>query len=383
MTPSLENISPFDEADSSEAYIGDPLSENLISSFKSPTNRLIRRNIFYRQRDIKSYINAVKSGQRHSIVTGIRPSGPIRMGHIIRLYYAKYLQAKTGAQVYIALSDDERLISGDESVRQVQQYTLRNLKDILSVGFNEARTTVIIDSADSGLIYPISARLSSYITVERANSIYGGESNVGEVFYSSVQCSQLLIPQLIYGEHPTVMISGRDQAPYLSLAREVADKTDFRVGKPSGLILRDFPLATNPEEDIKSSKSSTNINMYDNKQQIKDRLTSETEESSSDNDEVTDNLKYDTCYQLLFYFFEESDDRLREIYDLYDGSDMSSNDIKQLTVDKIWRFLSEHQARRRCVKDLEESLKDYRINKTDKQSSLGRIGYLNSNLTDS
>jgi len=66
-----------------------------------PDHPLIRRDVFYAERDVDPFLAATRAGQTHFIVTGRGPSGPMHIGHIFRFYFAKRLQDNTGAFVYV------------------------------------------------------------------------------------------------------------------------------------------------------------------------------------------------------------------------------------------------------------------------------------------
>ena len=53
----------------------------------------------------------------------------------------------------------------------------------------------------------------------------------------------------------------------------------------------------------------------------------------------------DVAYQWLT-FFEEDDNRLQRVYDDYKSGKMLSGELKQVLIDKLNAFLSEHQKRR-------------------------------------
>ena len=57
----------------------------------------------------------------------------------------------------------------------------------------------------------------------------------------------------------------------------------------------------------------------------------------------------DIAYQWLT-FFEEDDIKLKSIYDDYKSGRMLSGELKQVLIDKLNSFLSEHQKKREKAK---------------------------------
>jgi len=124
---------------------------------------MLRRRVFYAGRDVDAYLDAAETGETHSVVTGVGPSGPMHLGHVLVFYLAKRLQEETGAYVYIPLSDDEKFYARDLSFDEIADATRSNLRDLLAVGFDPARTRVVVDRLDADVLYPQAARFAAGI----------------------------------------------------------------------------------------------------------------------------------------------------------------------------------------------------------------------------
>lgn len=380
MADDISEFAPYYfEGDEENTFGSSELSKSHIDNFPSPNHRLIRRKIFSRQRDIESFISCLKSDRLNSVILGIGPSGDMHIGHIIPLYFAKYLQEQCGTRVYIPVSDDEKYISRDNSIQSIQDYTIQNLREILAVGFDPAKTTIIVDTADSDVIYPLSMGISKDINQSQVNSIFGDVSNTGESFYPSVQCSHLLLPQLIYNKHSSIMISGTDQDPYVRLARDVAYNSSYNVEKPGSLLSRNFPSLEDPEKKMSSSSNRNGINLNDSRSEIENKILRYAYSGGRKN--IEEHRKKggvpeeDISYSLLYYFFEEEDKKVKTIYDNYANGDISSKEIKDIAIEKVWDFISEHQARKAALGPVKEEIEDFRLTKTERQTALTRMGY--------
>lgn len=381
----IQDLSPFDE-DVVESFGSDSVNQDHIDNFPDPVHKLLRRGIFNRQRGIEEFTSSIKSDRQHSIVTGVGPSGNMHIGHIIPLYFAKYLQDQTGARVYIPISDDEKFLTRDESLQSIQDYTRRNLKDILAVGFDPSKTRVIMDINDSGVIYPLATKFAADLTPAKVSDVYGEASNIGEMFYPSVQVSHLLLPQLVYGEHSSIMIAGHDQDPHVRVARDIAGKSRYSVSKPKSLLSRYAPSLTDPNSKMSSSGSEPIISLRDSQSEVEEKIMKHAysggQKSKDEHRSKGGNPFEDVSYQFLYYFFEDDDEELRRIYNEYSSGEMLSGELKQMAVDRIVDFLQEHQARKSALDSIEEEVRDYRLTKTERQSALTRVGYSTELLFD-
>ncbi|MFC6726459.1 tryptophan--tRNA ligase, partial [Halobium palmae] len=127
--------------------------------FSDPPHRLLRREVVYAGRDVDRFLDAAAAGETVSVVTGVGPTGPMHLDHLPQFYLAKYLQDETGAHVYIPLSDDEKHLLKDLSLPETAAHLRDNLRELLAVGFDPARTRIVIDTADADALYPTAVRL--------------------------------------------------------------------------------------------------------------------------------------------------------------------------------------------------------------------------------
>ena len=62
------------------------------------------------------------------------------------------------------------------------------------------------------------------------------------------------------------------------------------------------------------------------------------------------NPDVDVSFQYLKFLFESDDKKLDEIYRLYKQGEMTTGELKEITIKKINTFLKEHQAKRQKAK---------------------------------
>jgi len=227
-----------------DRFGADRLSDEQIARF--PDHPLVRRRIYYAGRDVDRFLDAAEREEPHSIVTGVGPSGPMHLGHVMPFYLAKRIQDETGARVYIPLSDDEKYLLKDQSMAEIRGHTRDNLRDLLAVGFDPERTRILVDTLDADVVYPTAVRVAKRITQSTVDAVYGEPPNVGLSFYPAVQATHLLLPQLLHGQHPTLVPVAIDQDPHIRVARDVAAKQDFDVAKPGALLGKFLPSLAGP-----------------------------------------------------------------------------------------------------------------------------------------
>ncbi len=62
------------------------------------------------------------------------------------------------------------------------------------------------------------------------------------------------------------------------------------------------------------------------------------------------NPDVDVSFQYLRFFFEPDDAKLEEIYRKYKSGEMSTAELKEIVIEKINKFLKEHQKKREEAK---------------------------------
>lgn len=348
------------------------------AQFPDPGHPLVRRDVFYAERDLDPFLAAATSGDPHSIVTGRGPSGPMHIGHIFPFYFAKYLQQQTGTLVYIPLSDDEKYFLKDKSLGELSDYTRENIRDILAVGFDPKRTRIIIDTADADIVYPLAATFGKEVTQSTVDATYGSPDNIGLSFYPAVQAAHLLLPQLVEGRHPTLVPIAVDQDPHVRVCRDIAAKQRYDVSKPGALLSKFLPSLAGPGK-MSSSDEAPSILLSDDRETVFDKIQTHAysggQSSLDAHRKQGGNPEVDVAYLFLYYFFETSDERVARLAEEYRDGSLLSGELKQMAAARIAEFLETHQERREALGSLAEELPQYRLTETERQAARQRAGY--------
>lgn len=361
-----------------EEFGANRLTDEQIERFPKPIHPLVRRNVFYAERDLDPFLTAANAGRTHSIVTGRGPSGPMHIGHVIPLYFAKYLQEHVGTVVYIPISDDEKYLLKEQSLAETSRYTRQNLRDIIAVGFDPERTRIIVDTADADLIYPISVGLAKSVTQATVEATYGVPENIGISFYPAVQASHLLLPQLVEGRHPTLVPIAVDQDPHVRICRDIAAKRRFPVDKPGALLSKFLPSLEGPGK-MSSSADAPSLLLSDDRETVIENIQryafSGGQSSVEQHRKEGGDPEIDVAYQLLYFFFEEDDERLEDLAHAYRAGRLLSGELKRLAGERIAEVLDRHQERRRRIGDLSTALEPYRLTAEERQRARTNLGY--------
>jgi tryptophanyl-tRNA synthetase len=362
-----------------EDFGADRLTREQVSRF--PDHPMLRRGIYYAGRDVDRYLDAATGdgGEEegtHSIVTGIGPSGPMHVGHAMVFYLAKAFQDATGAMVYVPLSDDEKYLSKEMTFEEIGAATRENLRDLLAVGFDPERTRFVLDSADADVVYPLAATFAKDVTMNQLEATYGRPDNVGMGFYPAVQTTHLLLPQLVEGEHPTLVPVAVDQDPHVRVSRDVAAKARYPVRKPGALLGKFLPDLSGPGK--MSSSEGEAIHLTDDAETVREKVLAHAYSGGRDSvdahREHGGDPSVDVAFQYLRYFFERDDDRLDELATAYRSGELLSGELKVEAVDAIAEFLDAHQRRRDALGDVRDELEPYRLTEAERERALEAAG---------
>jgi tryptophanyl-tRNA synthetase len=373
-----------------EEFGADRLTPEQVERFAD--HPMLRREVYYAGRDVDAYLDAAAGDAAtavadaaapedgadgtHSIVTGVGPSGPMHLGHALVFYLAKELQAATGAMVYIPLSDDEKYCSKDLTFEEVGEATRENLRDLLAVGFDPARTRFVLDTADADVVYPLAATFAKDLTMNQLEATYGRPDNVGMGFYPAVQTTHLLLPQLVHGRHPTLVPVAVDQDPHVRVSRDVAAKARYPVEKPGALLGKFLPTLSGPGK--MSSSEGEAIYLTDDADAVEEKVLSHA--YSGGRDSVAEHREHggdpsvDVAFQYLRFFFERDDDALEQLADAYRRGEVLSGELKLEAADAITEFLGDHQRRRAALGDVSEELAPYRLTSEERERALAAAG---------
>ncbi|HZD12316.1 MAG TPA: tryptophan--tRNA ligase, partial [Candidatus Binatus sp.] len=249
-----------------------PIDATLASRLEKilgPASYLVRRKIFFSHRDLDHVLNDYDKGKPIFLYTGRGPSGPMHIGHIIQFYFTKWLQDRLHANVYIQLTDDEKFLEVKRNLTyaDTQKWAKENVLDIIATGFDPDRTFLLQDTKFIGQCYPLALRIARKINYSLAKAVFGfsGETNVGMIFYPSIQ----IVPSLL--EKGRCLIpSAIDQDPYWRIQRDIAEGLGYH--KAAAIHSKFLPPLTGIQDKMSSSRPETAIYLTDDDRTVRSKI---------------------------------------------------------------------------------------------------------------
>ncbi|HSV42333.1 MAG TPA: tryptophan--tRNA ligase [Methanomassiliicoccales archaeon] len=320
-----------------------------------PLHPLLRRGIFYSQRDMEWILNEYDKGNKFFLYTGRGPSGQIHLGHLMPWIFTKYLQDTFGAKLYFQLTDDEKyLFKEDLSLDDVRRATYDNILDIIALGFDPKKTMVVIDTERIDVLYPLALQVAKRITFSTAKAVFGfdNSNNIGEIFYTAMQSAPCFIEKQLYGRStPCLIPCGIDQDPHFRVTRDVAPL----IGQPKPALLhcKMFP-ALGGGDKMSSSQPSSTIYTTDTPKEVKKKVGNAfTGGAVTVEEQRRDGGKPEICavFKYNFYLFEEDDHAINVMAERCKKGEVLCGECKKLLTEKIVKFLEGHQKRREEAKE--------------------------------
>jgi tryptophanyl-tRNA synthetase len=320
-------------------------------------HHFLRREIFFAHRDLKFILDEYEKGNKFFLYTGRSPSGHTHLGHLVPWMFTKWLQDEFGVELYFQFPDEEKfLFKQNLTLEETQKYLHENMLDVIALGFDPKKTFFIIDTMHADLMYPEAIKVAKKITFSTVKSAFGldNESNIGAIFYTSMQAVPAFLPSVLKGKKiPCLIPHAIDQDPHFRVSRDVIPKLGHY--KPASIQCRFLPGLGGIAKDGKMSSSIEEATIYttDDEKTVKKKINKYA--FSGGRDTVEEHRKHggnpdiDVAYQWLT-FFEEDDEVLKKIYYDYKTGMLLSGELKAILIEKINTFLKEHQKKRELAR---------------------------------
>lgn len=334
------------------------IDESLLNRIKEYTKDLhpmLTRKIFFAHRDLKWLFDEYDKGNKFFIYTGCGPSGPIHIGHLVVWYFTKWLQDKFDVDVYFQFTDDEKFMYKNLTYDKIQKWLNENILDVIAVGFNPKRTHFIIDTMHAGLLYPEAIKVAKKITFSTIKSSFGfnDSTNIGSIFFTSMQTVPSFLPSVLKKKNiPCLIPHAVDQDPHFRLTRDILPKLGYY--KPASIQCSFLPPLTGNEGKMSSSEAVKGILTTDTPQEIKKKINkyafSGGQVTLEEHRKKGGNPDIDVSFQYLKFLFEESDEKLNQLEQDYKSGRLLTGEMKKYAIEKITKFILEHQKRRESAK---------------------------------
>ncbi len=327
----------------------------LLRSVAGDVHFMVRRRVFYSHRDFDVFLEAYRSGAKVALYTGRGPSGHTHLGHILPWIFTRWLQEKLGIDLFFQMTDDEKFWHEERQTPEItNSYAYENTLDLIALGFDEKKTHILIDTEDIRYLYPIAVRIAKKITFSVQRSAFGftDSTNIGMIFYPSLQIAMAFLPSELYGEPTYVLIpAGIDQDPYWRIARDIAPSLGYP--KPTQIHNKLLP-GLGPGGKMSASKPETAVYTTDDPEIAKRKImraftggqpTAELQKKLGGNPDMC------SVFKMFEMMFEEDDKKLQERYAACKSGAILCGECKAVLAERVARFLREHQTRREKAKD--------------------------------
>ena len=220
------------------------------------------------------------------ILTGVRPTGPLHIGHFCGALQNNVAIQNAGdyARMYGMIADAQALTDNFDDPDKVRSNVIEVALDMLAVGYNPEKSILFIQSAVPELT-ELTFYYMNLVTVARLqrNPTVKGEVAQKEKFANGLPVGFLTYPVSqaadITAFGATVVPAGDDQAPMIEQTNEIVHKFNSIYGnvlKPVKIVMADSSVAARlpgTDGNAKMSKSLNNcIYLKDSSDEIAARV---------------------------------------------------------------------------------------------------------------
>ncbi|MCD6367806.1 MAG: tryptophan--tRNA ligase [Candidatus Aenigmarchaeota archaeon] len=334
-----------------------PITSKILKRIEKHTGELhylLRRGIFFCHRDLDWLLDKYENGESFYLYTGRGPSGYTHLGHLIPWILTKWLQDKFDAELWFQLTDDEKFLFNQKlDIEDAKKYAYENALDIIALGFKRGKTFIFTDTDYSGELYPQAIKVAKKITFSTAKAVFGfkNESNIGQIFFTSMQSVPAFLPSVKKGKNiPCLIPLAIDQDPHFRVARDVLPKLGFY--KPA-IIHSKFMPSLSEGGKMSASDPQSCIFTTDTPGEVERKIWNAfTGGRGSLKEQKEKGGNPDICpiYQYYYFLFEQDDKKLKEIYNSCRSGNRTCGECKRELIDRINSFLKKHQERREKAK---------------------------------
>lgn len=331
-----------------------------IRSIAGDVHPLLSRGVFYSHRDLDWILDEYEKGNPYYLYTGRGPSSSVHVGHMLPWVFTKWLQDAMDVRLYFQITDDEKFLFRDfDRLADSTKVGYDNALDIIALGFDPEKTRLLMDSQLIRRMYPLALAVARRITFSTVRAVFGftPSSNIGEIFYTSIQAVPAFIESVRQGrEVPCLIPCGIDQDPHFRITRDVAPLLGYP--KPALLHNKLMPSLRGMNAKMSASDPASAIFMTDSPEEARahvmdavtgGRATVEEQRRRGANPYIC------PVYHHYAYFFEWDPDHLKEVEETCLSGARLCGDCKAELADKVVAYLERHQARREEARDrLEE-----------------------------
>jgi tryptophanyl-tRNA synthetase len=334
------------------------LTDSLLERLRKHTNDLhfmLRRHVFFSHRDFDWILKEYERGNGFFLYTGRGPSGHTHVGHLMPWVFTKWLQDKFDAELYFQMTDDEKFLFNDRlKLEEANRLSYENALDVIALGFKPKKTFIFSDIDYAKTLYREAIKVAKRLTFSTAKAVFGfkNDSNVGRIFFTSMQSVPAFLPSVTKGKNiPCLIPHAIDQDPHFRVSRDILPKLGFY--KPAAIHNMFLPSLKGPESKMSASDPDSAIFTTDAPEDARRKIMmsfSGGRETLKEHREKGGDPSVDTACQYLYFMFEEDDKKVKGLIEGYRKGDVTSGEAKGILAEKVETFLKNHQKERERAK---------------------------------
>lgn len=330
---------------------------------------LMRREIVFGHRDFERILDAYRKKKPFAMMTGLMPSGKFHLGHKALAEQFIFYQ-NLGAELFIAVADIEAYNMRKQSLEEMRKIAIEEyLLNYIALGLKPKKVDFYFQSArssnadKSNAFYRLIGMVSRKTTLNEMKDIYG-EVSPGKFMSVMTQVADILHPQLdeFGGPKPVVVPVGVDQAPHIMLTRDIASKMkEFKFVPPTSTYHEFLPGLKGGK--MSSSDTYSYIALDDSPKTVREKIMKYA--FSGGRGSVKEHRlkggipEVDVAFKLLLFGLEPDDKKIKKIYEDYRSGALLTGELKEMTIEKLNAFLSDHRKKReQAKKQVDKFLKE-------------------------
>ncbi len=339
----------------------DKLMKNLgVDNFEEYAKKLknapleIRRGLLIGHKDFNNIYDCINQKKEFAILTGLMPSGAFHFGHMSVINQVIYYQ-KLGAKIFLLAADLEAHLTRNVPLKEAKKIAIEEyLLNYLALGLSTKNLKFYFQTEGPKKYLReymnLSKLASAKTTFNEVKAIYG-DINPQKLISSLTQVADILYPQL-EGIKTTLTPVGFDQLPHANFTRDIASRMKFNL--PSFTFHKLIPGLQGVTSKMSSSKEESYISFDDSPQEVSKKIKkysfSGGQATIEEHRKKGGNPNIDVSYKYLEFLFEQDDKKLKKIYDDYKSGRLLTSELKEILIEKINIFLTQHQKNREKAK---------------------------------
>jgi len=335
------------------------IDEKLLERIEKHTKELhfmLRRKVFFSHRDLNWLLDEYEKGNKFFLYTGRAPSGHVHIGHLLPWIFCQWLQEKFDVEMWFQFPDEEKfLFKKNLTLQDTEKYLNENMLDVIALGFDSKKTKFLIDTKHAGLMYKHACRVAKKITFSTVKASFGftDSMNIGSIFYTAMQAVPAFIPSVLRKRNiPCLIPLGIDQDTHFRVSRDVMPKLGYY--KPAIMHCTFLPSLLGARGKMSASEQATTIYTIDSEKEVERKIKkyafSGGGETTREHRKKGGNPDVDVSFQYLKMLLEPDDKKLEQIYNSYKSGELLTSELKEITIDKINKFLKKHQQARQSAR---------------------------------